>query len=102
MVKFALPLVSLFAILPYALAQIKPPQCGGKGWTGTTKCPLEDVGDWYETCVYINEDLSECRIQEWAQCGGQGWIYNTVCVPGTICVRHNEFYSQCLKAPASK
>ncbi|KAF9047879.1 hypothetical protein BJ165DRAFT_1593536 [Panaeolus papilionaceus] len=81
MVKFAVPLVSLLTVLPYALAQPKPQQCGGKGWTGPTVCPN---AAWYE-----------CRINHYGQCGGQGWSGNIVCIPNTKCVFRNQFYSTC-------
>ncbi|KAF9047877.1 hypothetical protein BJ165DRAFT_1527142 [Panaeolus papilionaceus] len=76
MVNFALPFVSLLAVLPSALAQIKPQQCGGKGWTGSTTC-----AGWYDQCFYITEALSECRVKHYGQCGGQGWNGNTFCAP---------------------
>ncbi|KIJ49145.1 carbohydrate esterase family 15 protein [Sphaerobolus stellatus SS14] len=38
--------------------------------------------------------------QEWGQCGGIGWAGPTTCVSGTSCIKHNDYFSECL-APSS-
>ncbi|PPR04007.1 hypothetical protein CVT24_010500 [Panaeolus cyanescens] len=32
----------------------------------------------------------------WGQCGGIGWTGETTCVSGAVCVKSNDWYSQCL------
>ncbi|KAF8079251.1 CEL4a mannanase [Lyophyllum atratum] len=32
----------------------------------------------------------------YAQCGGIGWTGDTTCVSGAICIKQNDYYSQCL------
>lgn len=40
------------------------------------------------------KDLSTCNVL-WAKCGGNGWNGTTCCEDGSICVKFDDWYSQC-------
>ncbi len=39
------------------------------------------------------------KAKIYTQCGGIGWDGPTICEDGSLCVAHNEYYSQCLPNP---
>ncbi|KAJ6578645.1 endo-1,4-B-xylanase A [Mycena vulgaris] len=45
--------------------------------------------------------ISQTQAPVWGQCGGQGWTGPTVCVPGSVCVRENDYHSNCFPTAAS-
>ncbi|CAK4079632.1 unnamed protein product [Aphanomyces euteiches] len=42
--------------------------------------------------------LVQAQVAPWGQCGGLNYSGSTVCAAGTVCVKQNDFYSQCLAA----
>ncbi|KAH9111197.1 hypothetical protein LEN26_002110 [Aphanomyces euteiches] len=40
----------------------------------------------------------QAQVAPWGQCGGLNYSGSTVCAAGTVCVKQNDFYSQCLPA----
>ncbi|KAF9877200.1 hypothetical protein CkaCkLH20_05466 [Colletotrichum karsti] len=73
-------------------------QCGGKGYTGPSKCPQ------YAACSTMDAYYAQCRPTPvsgggqplYAQCGGNGYTGETSCVAGSSCKVINPWYSQCL------
>ncbi|KAI8992889.1 alpha/beta-hydrolase [Trametes punicea] len=45
--------------------------------------------------------LAAAQSPVWGQCGGIGWTGPTTCVAGSVCVKENDYYSQCQPGSAS-
>ena len=50
-------------------------------------------------CCLIGSALA---VGEWGQCGGMNYQGSTVCDAGLVCVKKDDWYSQCLKAATSQ
>lgn len=79
-------------------------QCGGKDYTGRTKCEKPFVcqkqNDYYSQCL---EDPSATKPDgatqtHYGQCGGKGYKGPTKCTKPWTCKKQedNDYYSQCL------
>ncbi|GAB7324518.1 hypothetical protein MBLNU13_g08426t2 [Cladosporium sp. NU13] len=79
-------------------------QCGGKDYTGRTKCQKPFVclkqNDYYSQCL---EDPTATKpdgsVQTlYGQCGGKGYAGPTKCAEPWTCKKqeNNDYYSQCL------
>jgi hypothetical protein len=103
--------------VPNSDVQCAYEQCGGIGWTGPTECVLGYTcvkgNDWYSQCVPAGTvslapvvaptqkptPVANTGMQNsYGQCGGIGWTGPTQCCGGYICVKGNDWYSQCVPA----
>ncbi|KAG8759777.1 hypothetical protein FRC14_005050 [Serendipita sp. 396] len=87
-------------------------QCGGRVFTGCTKCPPDWVCTWlsdfYSQCLLKSSSSqssstskSECVTTAWNQCGGRTFTGCTKCPPDQVCVVANSDYAQCLPKSSS-
>jgi len=85
----SLACIGLAAGAAAQLSPLPPAVCGGKGYTGSTRCREG------EKCVYYNDYYSQCEPVKdgnvaarqsqggaWEQCGGNGWSGPTTCISG--------------------
>lgn len=83
-------------------------QCGGIGYTGSTKCasPLSCAcnSKWWCQCQLgaggdgtspPAEDSSERTVAQWGQCGGIGYTGPTTCASPHSCACNSEWWCQC-------
>jgi hypothetical protein len=90
-------------------------QCGGVKWTGARCCTADNVcfkkNEYYSQCVEdsgadtsdsesVSHPSSEAEVvdgvADYKKCGGKSYTGPTVCEnPESVCVKKNEYYSQC-------
>ncbi|RSL90324.1 hypothetical protein CEP51_000781 [Fusarium floridanum] len=69
-----------------------------KATTTTTKAAVKTTAAVKPTATSASSGSSGVTISAYGQCGGNNWTGSTACASGLKCIKHNDYYSQCVPA----
>ncbi|KAJ4137884.1 hypothetical protein NW754_001529 [Fusarium falciforme] len=93
-------MASLYAILDAAKpTTTKPAATTSSSKPAATKpAAVKTTAAAKPSATSASSGSSGATVSAYGQCGGNNWTGATACASGLKCIKHNDYYSQCVPA----